>query len=160
MLRRCLCPGFYGRPLPPSTSPSIHVVHTASRIFKSNHGTRNQTYELFFHSNEGMSIRHGLQFIWNFTVEGVHSGTHHGSVTITSSQRAILHSRTQLYLPANRPTSFLAALKDYRNPSLWVHLSMDGDGEWIHTGIEAGTIDIAHDGSECQKILQACALWV
>jgi hypothetical protein len=44
-------------------------------------------------------------------------------------------------------TSFLSALKNYGNPSLWANLNVDGDGEWIRASIKTNTLVIAHDGS-------------
>jgi hypothetical protein len=44
-------------------------------------------------------------------------------------------------------TSFLSALENYGNPSLWANLNVDDNGEWIWAGIKANTLVIAHDGS-------------
>jgi hypothetical protein len=44
-------------------------------------------------------------------------------------------------------TSFLSALENYGNPSLWANLNVDGNGEWIWASIKANTLVIAHDGS-------------
>jgi hypothetical protein len=120
---------------------------TASRLFRSNNITKTKKYDIFLHCKDGMRTRHGAQYLWSSTVSGVHGGTHHRSFTMTSNERAVLHSRTPICIPVSRPTSFLSALENYGNPSLWANISVDGDGEWIRAGIKANTLVIAHDSS-------------
>jgi hypothetical protein len=104
-------------------------------------------YELYLRCKDGMRTRHRAQYLWSCTIPGVHGGTHHGSVTMTSNERAVLHSRTPICVTTSLLTSFLSALENYGNPSLWANLNVDGDGEWSWAGIEANTLVIAHDGS-------------
>jgi hypothetical protein len=59
----------------------------------------------------------------------------------------VMHLCTPLPTPSIIPLTFLAMLVTFGNSSLWDNLSVDGDGEWIRTGIEMVTLCITHDGS-------------
>jgi hypothetical protein len=74
---------------------------------------------------------------------------------------ALMPSCTPLPTPSIVPLTFLATLATFGNSSLWDNLSVDGDGEWIHTGTEMGTLCIAHDKSYmAEKAADLCSTGV
>jgi hypothetical protein len=135
---------------------------TASRLFCPNNSTDTKKYELYLRYKDGMWTRHGAQYLWSCTIPGVHGGTHHGSITMTSKERAVLHLRTPICIPTSLLTSFLSALENYDNPSLWANLNVDGNREWIRAGIKANTLVIAHNGSympeQSTNLCSACVI--
>jgi hypothetical protein len=58
-----------------------------------------------------------------------------------------MHSKALFPSPPTPPTSFLETLESFGNPSLWENLHVDGNGEWIWSGLFKGTLCIAQDGS-------------
>jgi hypothetical protein len=56
-------------------------------------------------------------------------------------------SSNPLHCSADSLLTFLAMLATFGNSILWDNLSVDGDGGWICTGIDMGTLCIVHDGS-------------
>jgi hypothetical protein len=108
------------------------------------HGPLYDTYHLQEHL---VSTRHGRQYKWGTTVDGIHPGTHFASMTTESATHAILHLYVEFPSPPAPPSSFLETLESYGNDSLWENLTVDGDGEWIRHGLALGTLCIVHDGS-------------
>jgi hypothetical protein len=84
---------------------------TASRLFRSNTSTETKEYELYLRCKDGMRTRHGAQYLWSGTFPGEHGGTHHGSVTMTSNERAVLHSRTPICIPTSKYILFISTGK-------------------------------------------------
>jgi hypothetical protein len=78
-----------------------YIDSTASRLFRSNISTGTKKYELYLRCEDGMRTRHRAQYLWSCTVPGVQGGTHHGSVTMTSNERAVLHLRTPICVPTS-----------------------------------------------------------
>lgn len=50
------------------------------------------------------------------------------------------------------PRSVLEILHSWENQSLWEHLRVDGDGNWITSALVAGSLDIVHNGSYMKKV--------
>ena len=66
---------------------------------------------------------------------------------MTSKTVAVLHSIALMPISLPPVVDFGTVLAGFGNPSLWQNLHYDGDGSWIQTGLIAGSICIAHDGS-------------
>ena len=63
-------------------------------------------------------------------------------------------------MPISLPPAvdFGTTLAGFGNPSLWQNLYYDGKGSWIQTGLIAGSICIAHDGSYMSEQSQELCL--
>ena len=47
----------------------------------------------------------------------------------------------------DKPRCLLDAIRRLPNQSLWQHMDLDGDGNWIIDALLGGTLAVAHDGS-------------
>jgi hypothetical protein len=72
---------------------------------------------------------------------------HYASVTMRSPAVAVLHSQAPFPSWPPSPTTFCKTLEYLGNPSLWVNLHMDGEGEWAQQSLLRGSLCIAHDDS-------------
>jgi hypothetical protein len=100
---------------------------------------------------EGPRTSHGSKYNWSSSKMGHHLGTHFASITMLDLGSAIMHSKAPFPSPRAPLGTFHNRLSSYRNPSLWENLSVDGDGEWICTGIIGGSLCISHNGSYMGK---------
>ena len=139
--------------MPYTLGPYLHRPHLpsewytdiiADKLFRADTATKR--YELYLRIDDGMRTRHGTWYLFSGSFLGPHGGMHHGSVTMISNERAVLHSRTPVHVPVSRSSSFEAELQNYGNASMWSNLSMDGDGVWIRASIESNSLVIAHNG--------------
>jgi hypothetical protein len=91
------------------------------------------------------------KYSWSSSKIGHHLGTHFASVTMLDLCCAIMHSKSPFPSPQAPLGTFHDRLSFYGMLSLWENLSVDGDGEWIRTGVIVGSLCIAHDGSYMAK---------
>jgi hypothetical protein len=106
----------------------------------------------FYHLQDGrVSTRYGQQCDWRGLKTGTHPCTHYASVTLRSTLVAVLHSQAPFPFWPVPYTTFHETLESFRNPSQWINLSIDGDGEWIGQSLSGGFLCIAHDGSYMPK---------
>jgi hypothetical protein len=127
---------------------TMEILETLYRVREEMHSPSYDTYPLQEH---WVGTRHGWQYKWGGTKDGMHPGTHYASLTSISASRAILHLYAAIPSPPTHPTSFLETLESFSNTSLYESLIVDGDGEWIHHGLAWGTLCIVHDGSYMPK---------
>jgi hypothetical protein len=145
----CLCSGT--TILPCTLGRHIRLPHLSVLWFTTTdcaclyHVCEN-TYDIY-KKRRGLGTRPGTKYDRISAEGGLHPGTHFASVTMWSDICAVIHSCTPYPTPSIIPLTFLAMLGTFGNSSLWDNLSVNGDGEWIHAGIEMGTLCIAHDGS-------------
>jgi hypothetical protein len=71
---------------------------------------------------------------------------HYASVPMRSPTVAVLHSQAPFLSWPPSPTTFCKTLESLGNPSLWINLHMDGEGEWAQQSLLRGSLCIAHDG--------------
>ena len=79
------------------------------------------------------------------SVLGHCSGQKYASVVHIDELTVSLHPTAFKYVPAATPQSFLETLRSFENQSLWDHLVLDGDGEWIREGLLTGSLCIVSD---------------
>jgi hypothetical protein len=104
-------------------------------------------YEVYQLQTGTVGTRHSWRLDWSSSATGTHSGTHFVSITMISRTCAEMHSSAPFQEIPAQPTLFMEVLKSYEDCGLWEHLSVNGDGEWIHEGMATGSLIIAHDGS-------------
>ena len=119
----------------------------ATEVYYVPSNTPTRTYEIYKLQRNRVSTRHGRRYELHSRQSGLHPGTHYASITMASSSCAILHSLCPFPLVTPPPVLFHEVLASYGNDSLWENMVVDGDGSWIGTGIAAGTLTLAHDGS-------------
>ena len=85
------------------------------------------------------------RFIWDHTARGEHPGVKYASVFHIDDMTVSLHSTAAMYSPPAITHSFLDTLRGFENQTLWKHLVLDGNGEWIKSGILAGTLCIVSE---------------
>jgi ribonuclease HI len=119
----------------------------ATELYFVPHNSPTRKYDVYRLRRNRVSTRHGRQIDLHCTHSGQHPGTHTASATMTGPTCAILHSLSPLPITAPPPLSFHEVLLSYGNDSLWENMVFDGDGSWIGTGIAAGSLALAHDGS-------------
>ena len=72
----------------------------------------------------------------------------YASVDEDAGGMVALHSTTSPPSPkVMKAKNFLETLKTYPNQSLWENMTVEGDGESIHTALQAGSLILVHDGS-------------
>jgi hypothetical protein len=70
----------------------------------------------------------------------------------------VLHSQAPFLSCPPSPTTLCETLESFGNPSLWIDLCMDGDGEWVQQSLSRGSLCIAHDGSYMpKKLVDMCS---
>jgi hypothetical protein len=94
-----------------------------------------------------VGTRHGWKYNWSSSATGTHPGTHFASVTMISCACAEMHSSAPFSEIPAQSMLYMEVLKSYEDCGQWEHLSVDGDGEWIHEGMASESLIIAHDGS-------------
>eukprot|EP00956_Cyclotella_meneghiniana_P002828 scaffold3322_cov23-Cyclotella_meneghiniana.AAC.1 len=76
----------------------------------------------------------------------------------TTPDSIILHSTCDIFHKPTNPSTFMSCLSSYSNQSLWKHLEIDGDGDWLIKSILQGTLLISMDGSYMSDLSQsACS---
>jgi hypothetical protein len=100
---------------------------------------------------EGQRTHYSSKYSWSSSKIGHHLGTHFASVTMLDSCCAIMHSKSLFPSPQAPLGTFHDRLSSYGSLSLWENLSVNRDGEWIHTGIIGGLLCIAYNGSYTAK---------
>ncbi len=87
-----------------------------------------------------------------------HPGTHYASVTMRNPTVAVLHSQAPFPSRPPSPTTFCKTQESLGNPSMWINLHMDGEGEWAQQSLLRGSLCIAHDGSYMpEKLVGMCS---
>ncbi len=61
--------------------------------------------------------------------------------------KVVLHSWSPVLGGLIPSLTFLSTLESFGNPSLWVNLNVDGDGELIYARVLSNSLVIVHDGS-------------
>jgi hypothetical protein len=150
----CLCLGTTR--LPYTLGRYLHHPHlpcqwytneSAKALFYVDGGMAHPEYEVYLLRPGTVGTCHGWKYDWYLGKTGIYPGTHFASVSMISPTCAEMHLGAPFPEIQTQPTLFLEVLASYEDCSLWDHLSVDGDGEWICEGIAAGSLSIAHDGS-------------
>jgi hypothetical protein len=141
--------------IPTALGPHLCHPHIPCRWFTTQEGAElyqtegglQETSHRAYVRIAGPQTRHGRRYTYESLREGGHQGTHFASVDMTSETVAVLHSIALMPISLPPVVDFGTVLAGFGNPSLWQNLHYDGDGSWIRTGLSAGSICIAHDGS-------------
>jgi hypothetical protein len=120
--------------------------NTTSTLFWVGHPSPAVVYNVYTCPKGLRTTRRGARYTWSRRVEGIQPGTHQGSVRIKSATRVVLHSRSPVPGGLIPSLTFLSTLGSFGNPSLWVNLNVNGDGEWICAGVLFDSPVIVYDG--------------
>jgi hypothetical protein len=101
--------------------------------------------------------RRGAQYSANPQADNpLEMPTMYASVRTLPDGSVAIHSVAQIEKPDDDMCTAHRTLRDvisgFPNQSLWTHLHLDGDGDWILDSIRKGTLMCAHDGSYQDKL--------
>jgi hypothetical protein len=141
-----------------------HLPHTwftndlSEALYRIREDSPNPSYDVYHLQEDRMSTQYGRQYKWTGFAIGAHPGTHYASVTMRSPTVAVLYSQAPFPSRPPSPTTFRETLESLGNPSLWINLHMDGEGEWAQQSLLRGSLCIAHDSSYMsEKLVDMCS---